>query len=87
MNDQVLGYNNLLAVKDGKPLYEKALELLQEARAIFDHGCCFEGQEPSGGDDIEDTVLMCALDDLDSAIEAAQSFVDHMAEAARRAVA
>jgi hypothetical protein len=78
MNDQVLGYKKLLAVKDGKPLYKKALELLQQAKAIFDEGLYFEGQEPSGRADIEDTVLMHACDDLDTAIESAQSFADHM---------
>jgi hypothetical protein len=78
MNDQVLGHKKLPAVKDGKPLYKKALELLQQAKGIFDEGLYFEGQEPSGRADIEDTVLMHACDDLDTAIESAQSFADHM---------
>ena len=66
MNDQVLGHKKLLAVEDGKPLYKKALELLRQAKAIFDEGLYFEGQEPSGRADIEDTVLMHVCDDLDA---------------------
>ena len=82
MSDQVLGYKKLLAVEDGKPLFMKALRLLQQARAIFNEGCYFEGQVPSGGADIEDTVLSFACDDLDTAIKSAQCLADHLSEKA-----
>ena len=68
MNDQVLGYKKLLTVRDGKPLYKKALDLLQQARPSSTRGSISRARQPSGRADIEDAVLMLAVEDLDTAM-------------------